>query len=441
MGDPGGRRGPALTLTTSPAPLVKAARDLFVAPPARPVTGRAILAAVVAVVAGTAVGLLRQPGHGALDTVWAEDGSVFYSQAVTDGPWSALTTSYAGYFHVVPRLLAAVAAAFPPEAAAAVLAISASLATALLALLVFVASAGHLPSTLSRVLVSAVVVLVPVAQDEVLNSIANFHWYGLYVLFWLFLWSPRGRAGQIVAVVTVFLVAGSDILVLAYLPLAAFRLVNRDRHGRLLAGALGLGLVLQVAGLLSGSSERALALDPVGAVAGYVLRAVPAPLIGQRWLGDDVNGRWVVLAGIAWLVVAAALVVALRRVTRPLWVLAVAAALQSALMYLLPVVLSGAATPRYAVAPAMLVVVALVALLQPAPGGTRVPLYALTALLAVVAAVNLRIDNPRADGLTWSAELDRAQAACALDGGNTGLVIAPPNNPPWTVVLRCEDIE
>lgn len=439
MGDPGGRRGPALTLATA-EPYAKAARALFVAPPARPVTGRAVAGAVVAVLAAAVVGLLRQPGAGALDTIWAEDGSVFLAQAAADGPVAALFTSYAGYFHVVPRLLAALAVAVPAEAAAPVLAVSAALCAALLALLVFVASAAHLPSLLSRVLVSAVVVVAPVAQDEVLNSIANFHWYGLYALFWVFLWTPRGRAGQVVAVAAVLLVASSDILVLAYLPLAVFRLAGRDRLGRFLAGALALGLAAQVTGLLSGSSERALALDPVAAVAGFVLRAVPAPLIGQRWLGDDVDGRWLLLAAVAWLMAGAVVVVALRRTTRPLWLLAAVAALHSAALYLLPVVLSGAATPRYAVAPAMLVVVTLVALAQPGTGGSPVPLYALAALLTVIAAVNLRIDNPRAQGPRWSSELDRARAGCAAGARSAELPIAPQGNPPWTVAMRCEDI-
>jgi hypothetical protein len=415
---------------------------MFVCPPARPVTGRAVLAAVAAVVAAVAVGLLRQPGPGALDTVWAEDGSVFLAQAVGEGPWTALSSSYAGYLHAVPRVLAAIAAVFPPEAAAAVLAGLAALCTALLALLVFVASAAHLPSVLSRLLVSAVVVVVPVAQDEVLNSIANLHWYGLYALFWVFLWSPRGRAGQVVAVAVVLLVATSDILVLVYVPLALFRAVRRDRDrlGKVLAGALAFGLAAQLAGLLAGTSQRDLAPDPVHAVVGFLLRAVPAPLVGQRWLGGDVDARWVLLAGFAWLVAGAALVAGLRRVTRPLWLLAAVAALHSAALYLLPVLLSGVAAPRYAVAPAMLVVVALVALLQPA-GSRPLPLYALAGLLAVVAVVNLRIDNPRADGPSWSGELERARAACATDGPRVAVPIAPRVNPPWTVAIRCEDIE
>jgi hypothetical protein len=442
VGDSGGGRGSALiartTVREKPA---EAARALFATASARPMTAAKTAGAVVAVAAAVVVGLLRQPGPGALNTVWAEDGSIFYAQAVDQGPWSALTTSYAGYFHAVPRLLAAIAAAVPPGAAAAVLAGGAALVVGLLAVLVYVASGAHLQSQVARVLVSALVVVVPVAQDEVLNSIANFHWYGLYVLFWVFLWSPRSRLAQVVAVLTVFLVATSDILVLAYLPLALFRAFTRTgsrKFGQVLAGALAIGLVVQFAGLASGSSERDVSPDPVRAAVGFVLRAVPAPLIGQRWLGHDVGARWIALAALAWLLVAVALVVALRGLTRPAWVLAGAAALQSAALYVLPVVLSGVAAPRYAVAPALLVVVALVALLQPKPG-KPIPLYALAGFLTVIALVNLRIDNPRAHGPHWDAELDKARAACA-PGGTAAIPIAPVETPPWLVQVRCENL-
>ncbi|PRY32028.1 hypothetical protein CLV70_102239 [Pseudosporangium ferrugineum] len=429
------------------------ARALFVAPPPGRVSGRAVALAVLAVAVAAAVGLLRQPGAGALDTVWAEDGSVFLADALREGPFAALLNSYAGYFHAVPRLLAALASALPLSAASAVLAVSAALCTGLLALLVYVASAAHLRSRLSRVLVSAGLVVVPVAQDEVLNSVANFHWYGLYALFWVLLWSPRGRAGRVVAVATVLLVATSDILVAAFVPLALFRAVRRagdgrrDRLGLALAGALAAGLAVQAAGLLGGSSSRALAPDPVPAATGYLLRAVPAPLVGQRWLGQGVDASWLLLAGLAWLVVLGVLAAALRGRTRPAWVLAGTAALHSAVLYALPVTLSGVAAPRYTVAPAMLVVTALVALAQPAPPGETVarraqvaPLHLLAGLLAVVALVNLRVDNPRAYGPRWSAEVDRAGVACATDGTGTELVIAPLRVPAWTVPVRCPDL-
>ncbi|MGN9910395.1 hypothetical protein ACTMTJ_22840 [Phytohabitans sp. LJ34] len=397
---------------------------------------RTVALGVAAVALGTALGLLRQPGAGALDTIWAEDGDVFLGEAVRQGPLDALVTSYAGYFHAVPRLMAAVASLFPAGAASAVLALEAALAVSLLALLVYTASGSHLTGQLSRVLVSAVVVVVPLAQGDVLNSIANFHWYGLYALFWVLIWTPSRPAGRAVAVAVTFLVAASDIIAVVFVPLALWRALRRspgrDRHGIALAGGLAVGLLVQFAGLLGGSSERDLAPDPVLAVTGFLLRAVPAPLIGERWLGDSVDTRWVALAAVAWLVVAAALLVAYTRRTRPAWTLAVVAGLHAAALYMVPVLLAGTATPRYAVAPAMLVVTALVALLQPA--GSRLPLYALTALLTLIAAVNLRVDNLRADGPQWSDELDVVRQECQRVPGQNVEVAIPPD---WTTSLPC----
>lgn len=421
---------------------------LFATQPGRPIGWPAITLACAAVLLGTALSLLRQPGAGALDTIWAEDGRIFLSEAVGHGP-QAFVTSYAGYYHAIPRLLAALAALVPADAAAAVLAVAAALCAALGALLVYVASGSQLTSPLTRLLVSAVVLAVPVGS-EVWNSIANLHWYGLYALFWVLIWTPRGRAARFVAVAVVLLVAGSDILALVFVPLALLRALRRvdggrrEPHGRLLATALGLGLAAQFAGLLVGASSRALSPDLVQAVVGYLLRAVPAPLIGERWLGNDVGPRLLALAAVAWVVVATVVLLARTRLVRPAWPLAACAAAHSAALYILPVLLSGTATPRYAVAPAMLVVVALVALLQPRPDAAArpaaagVPLLAMTALLAFVAVVNFRPDNPRADGPRWRGEVDRARAGCAAaPEGTAELPIPPAGEQSWKAVLPC----
>ncbi len=78
------------------------------APPGR-VTGSGAALAAAAVVLGTVVGVWRVPGAGALDTVWAEDGSVFLTGAANQGLLDSITTSYAGYYHLLPRALAKLA--------------------------------------------------------------------------------------------------------------------------------------------------------------------------------------------------------------------------------------------------------------------------------------------------------------------------------------------
>jgi hypothetical protein len=422
--------------------------------PPRTVSGRArwrnVAVAALAVLAATVVGLLRQPGIGPLDTIWAEDGQVFLTEAARHNLFHALATPYAGYYQLVPRLLAQLTTALPAGWAAAAFAIESALCTGLVMLLVYVASGAHLRSTLSRVVVAAIVVVMPLA-NEIPDSIANLHWAGLYAMFWVLLWTPRGSAGagagpggtagRIVAAAVVLLVAGSDILVLIYLPLALWQVRRqRDRHSIVLAGLLSLGVAVQLAGLVFGPSSRPLSPNPVPVVTGYVLRVVPSALVGERWLGTDTHStRWLALAAVAWLLLAAAAVVAWRRSTRPIWRLAILALLYSAGLYALPVVLQGIATPRYAAVPVMLLVTAIVAVFQPG-SGSRVPLYALTALLAVVCVANLRVlDNSRGSGPRWSDSLQSARITCQASPGGTASLLIPPREavPQWHARLPC----
>jgi hypothetical protein len=107
---------------------------------------------------------------------------------------------------------------------------------------------------------------------------------------------------------------------------------------------------------------------------------------------------------------------------------------------MLSVALSGVATGRYAVAPAMLVVTALVALAQPAPGASsraKVPIYGLATVLALVCLVNVRVDNTRAHGPSWSDELRAAQATCAASHPQTVDVPLSPVGEGWTATLPC----
>lgn len=393
---------------------------------------------VGALVAGTVASILRQPGPGALDTVWAEDGEIFLTQAVRDGA-GAFTTSYAGYYHLVARIVAAVAALLPPAQAAAALAIGAALVTTGFAIAAYALSGEYLSSTVARLVVSVPVAVLPMAQNDVLNSPANLHWTGLYVLFWFLLCRPTSMAGKVLSCAGIVLVVGSDILTGVYLPLVAFVLwFHRDRYAVAKAVAFVIPLAVQVLGLLTGASEReGLAPDPVRAVTGFVLRAVPTALFGERWVGTTVGGRSLVFAGLAWLLIGAALVLGLRKVTRPRWTLVIAAGVHSALVYIAPVALSGVATPRYNVAPALLVLVTLVALLNDVIG-VRV----LAALVLIVCAVNFRVDNLRAGGPDWHTGLRGAVAACAADpAGTVSVEVTPLAAPGWHVALPCDYVD
>jgi hypothetical protein len=393
---------------------------------------------VGALAIGTAASILRQPGAGALDTIWAEDGEIFLTQAVRDGA-GAFTTSYAGYYHLVARLVAGVAALLPPAQAAAALAVGAALVTTVFAVAAYALSGEYIASTVGRLVVSVPVAVLPMAQGDVLNSPANLHWTGLYVLFWFLLCRPASTAGKVLACAGIVLVVGSDILTGVYLPLVAFVLwFHRDRYAVAKAVAFVLPLAVQVLGLLTGASEReGLAPDPVRAVTGFVLRTVPTALFGERWVGQAISTRSLLLAALAWLLIGAVLLLGLRKVVRPRWTLVVAAGVHSALVYIAPVALSGIATPRYNVAPALLVLVTLVALLNDAIG-----VRALAALLLVVCAVNFRVDNARADGPDWHTGLRGAEAACAAGpAGTVSVEVTPLAAPGWHVALPCDYVD
>ncbi len=157
------------------------------------------------------------------------------------------------------------------------------------------------------------------------------------------------------------------------------------------------------------------------------------------------------MAALAWLLVAGAVFVGCRGVTRPDWPLAIMAAVQGLALFALPVMLPGVSTRRYAAVPAMLTVTALVSTLQPAEAEASAnryraaPLAALAVLLGIVGIVNLRADGPRAHGPGWSDELQRARVACA-DIAATAQIPIPPvrpstEGPPWLAALPCTYVQ
>jgi hypothetical protein len=417
------------------------------------------------VVAVAGLSLARQNGAGALDTIYAEDGSVFLGSAYAESTLDSITTPYAGYLHLVPRVLSELVSALPVSWAAAGLAIAAALTTGLLALLVYACTRDYL-APWGRVLSAAVVVLVPVGQDELPNSIANLHWPMLYALFWVLL---AKRLNTWLAASAVLLISLSDPLVVLFVPLAVW-LWWRRRSAQSLAVtvALGAGLAAQAAAVFFGPSGRQLHPEPVRWAPWYVVRAVPESVLGQRWFGNVVNTRWLALAAVAWLFLAFALFLAWRAAARSAsaamatvrdampspdagasrllapqpgrwpapdgWRLAALAGGYSVAVYALPVGLSGQATPRYAAASAMLLVTAIAALFFPPETATAPMTVAAAAILAfcvVVWAVNLRVPNERGNGPLWSDELAKS---C---GASTTAADVPITPPGWKVPVPC----
>jgi hypothetical protein len=400
-----------------------------------PATMTKVLLGALAVAATTAVSLARQGGAGALNTIYAEDGTIFLTQALHKSTLEALATPYAGYLHTVPRLITELVTMLPSSQYAAGLAAGGALVTSLMACLVYVASGQWFTGVLPRLLVAAVTVLVPVGQEELPNAIANLQWPALYALFWVLMWAPAAAGKRAVAVVTTLLISLSCVIALALFPLALWQAYRkRDRFSVLVLGAMSVGLAGQGLAMLSGTEQRPLNLDLVQWAPWWVIRAIPAGVIGQRWFGTEVDARWLVLAVLAWVILAVLVVLAWRRPGRPERLLAATAALSSLAVYAVPTILSGVATPRYGAAPAMLLIAALVALLIPrSDAGWRSPFAMLIVLCAVVWSTNLVVPNRRGLGPTWESELSQEQCVA----GSKQIPITPAGQE-WTVILPCD---
>jgi hypothetical protein len=431
---------------------------LFLSAIDRPITVRALTVAGAAVALGTAVGLGRNRGPGALNTVWAEDGSILLTDALNGSTWKALTTPLNGYYITAPRLFGEVASWVPVKWASVVMSFEAALAAALIALLVYVASGAHLRDPVLRVIVSAPVVVAPVGALFTPHHLVTLQFIALYAVFWLLLWEPARMVGKVVAVGFILLTGLSSILTLGLLPLAIFRVVaRRTRYSIALLATLVLGLLVQFGALLFGAASRSGAgitsprPDPFWAVAEYLLYALPYSVLGQRWMEPgitDQNGFYpthvyvhtmehVALGAAAYVIVLAVLFVAIRRITNPMWTLAIVAAGHSLGLFAMEIMGFGydsdgyfvpettlIITDRYLVPAALLLIVAFVALLRPSDRLGRDParwpanawpLLMWVTLLVVVTVANYRHDNPRSHAQAWTGAVAKARAECLAD--------------------------
>lgn len=183
-----------------------------------------IAIAVAYVVATVSITLLFRPVLAPLtDTVWAEDGSTFLSFALERSTISALTTSYSGYLHLLPRVLAEPASVVPLKAAAEVLAGGATLVVSCASVLVFHASSGHIRSPWLRGGLAVLMALVPLSGTEALANVTNLHWYVTFTAFWVLLWRPRGWPGAVLAGAVLLAAVLTSPQAILLLPLALLR--------------------------------------------------------------------------------------------------------------------------------------------------------------------------------------------------------------------------
>jgi hypothetical protein len=432
---------------------------------------RAALAAV-GVMVSAVVCLLRVTGTGPLQSIWEEDARDILDGALNSNGWGPLWRPVAGYFVLGPRLLGELTTVFPLSWAAGVLSISAAIITGLLALQVYCASEPFFPDPVagrvSRVAVSAPLLIVPVAENhytEVYDRPVCLHFFAMYALFWVLLWTPATTRGRISAWVTAGLSGFSTILIVGYLPLVGLRLlVRRDRYSISLAALVAAGSLTQGLGVWTGYASRGPGAtttgDPYWVLRTFAGWGLPTSVLGYRATsgipGTDVGGgaaRNGFVVAVAWLIVAGIIAVAVAGSRRgwlhPQWSLAIAAAVAAFGLYAMTAVANGGITYRYLIPVNLLIIAAAIALLQPARHtGGAIPLMRTAGCALVVlgvlaaAAFNYRwADTYRSHAPLWTDQVRLATQACHDHPRLDDVIVRGAPLPWWSIVhVPCHDL-
>jgi hypothetical protein len=226
---------------------------------------------------------LRRPDVLTNAQFYAEDGPIFYLGALLDGA-SSLVRSYAGYLHLVPRLVALLEAAAPVAWAPTVAnTISFVIAAGIAA---YVAS-DRLTTVLRgrwlRVTAALTFVLLP-ATHEVFGTMTNVQWLlGIYLVLAVAQTDPVSRlqaATDRIALAAASLTGPMSIVIA---PLHLVRLAKRrDRTSAWQAAAVSIAALIQAFVLSRSGRPVSLASQPdlltMGKVAIY--RAIVVPLAG-----------------------------------------------------------------------------------------------------------------------------------------------------------------
>ncbi|MFI5912655.1 hypothetical protein [Dactylosporangium sp. NPDC051541] len=406
-----------------------------------------VLVGVAFVLVGALVGLARTRSPGALDSLWAEDGQNFLTDALNLPWYEAIFTPFNGYFHVVARLCWAFIALFPVAWAAPLNAVIDAAITSALGLAVY----GAARSRLERFPAVVIGVTAALPMGFVPNTLAQLQFPLVYAGLWMLLWSRRANVLTVglPALAVLNSMLGVLLTVVAFVGFCIYR--NREWLWKLIG--LLPGSLLQLVPLLTGTTRRGLGErpehDPIALAAMYVRWGVPRSFLGPAWPAPPYDDVWGHRA-----LIAAGLLIPLALIGMAVWAKAYAALRPAAVLAgfaaLAGAVQLGAhgfGEDRYLVLislPNLAAGVVLAAGAQRSSRTTgcislRLPLVVFATLLTVVLAANFRPASPRDGSPRWAAAVGQARAECLVRPGLTRVNVHIATWPVlgWEAVLPC----
>jgi hypothetical protein len=240
----------------------------------------------------TVMQLFRLGPSSALNSIWAEDGSVFLGGAMGHDFFGAVTLTHAEYLVVLPRLIAEVGMLVPLHDTAMAMNLTTVLIVALSGVAVWFAAAGQIHSPYLRGLLVALMVLCPVGSIEAVASPTNVAWYTTFAVFWLLLWRPATTWGACLGGLLILATGLSTPATLFFLPIVLLRAIAiRGRRDALIVGAFALAMAIQVPATVLSDEQLPGSVWTRHIVTAFLQRVVDSSVLGLE-LGGSTWADW-----------------------------------------------------------------------------------------------------------------------------------------------------
>jgi hypothetical protein len=211
------------------------------------------------VVAALAIGLLAARAPFAITSLWAEDGRIFMNDAIHRGAVASLFRSYQGYFHTVPRLIGALAAAVPLETSAVVVWGVVAAIVGWCAASISLASADWIENGWLRTAAALSIVALPSLQLESLANAANLQFTLLFASVIVLIDRAGSRRRRVNTIVLVTVTALSSALSVILIPVLLVRWwTTRQWRPDVVTSACGAAIGVQLLGVAIVHGSRTL---------------------------------------------------------------------------------------------------------------------------------------------------------------------------------------